>query len=135
MSKPGSQHPQHTTLQLKLHFLSSPSYPSTVIVLWLKISKAPSFFVLTNKTKAQEQFHPKKQTRGGGRRKAFQNVKPMRLPLSSLRPSCPNLLRPQPKTAPERVSAKLCAPPAAIWAKGIPSKDFISCGEGCFFNS
>lgn len=29
------------------------------------------------------------------------------LPLSSLRPSCPNLLRPHPKMAPERVSTKL----------------------------
>lgn len=54
------------------------------------------------------------------------------LPFSSLRPSWPNLLRPHPKIAPERVSTKLWAPPAATCMKGIPSKDLISCGEACF---
>lgn len=50
------------------------------------------------------------------------------LPLVSLRPSCPNLFRPQPNTAPEMVRAKLCAPPTDIWANGIPCRDWIICG-------
>lgn len=57
------------------------------------------------------------------------------LPFSSLRPSWPNLLRPHPKIAPERVSTKLWAPPAATCMKGIPSKDLIRCGEPCFLQS
>lgn len=49
-------------------------------------------------------------------------------PLLSLRPSWPNLFRPQPNTAPERVRAKLWAPPADIWAKGIPCRDWMIWG-------
>lgn len=49
-------------------------------------------------------------------------------PLMSFRPSWPNLLRPQPNTAPERVSAKLWAPPADIWAKGMPWREWMIWG-------
>lgn len=50
------------------------------------------------------------------------------IPRSSLSPSCPELFFPQPNTAPERDRAKLWAPPAATWAKGIPSRDLTRCG-------
>lgn len=49
-------------------------------------------------------------------------------PLVSLRPSWPNLFRPQPNTAPERVMAKLWAPPADSCAKGMPCKDCMIWG-------
>ena len=51
------------------------------------------------------------------------------LPLLSLMPNWPNLLRPHPNTAPDRVSTKLWAPPAAICANGIPSRDWMTLGE------
>lgn len=53
-----------------------------------------------------------------------------RPPLVSLTPSWPNLLQPQPNTAPERVRAKLWAPPADIWPKGMACRDWTSWAVG-----
>lgn len=57
------------------------------------------------------------------------------LPCVSLRPSCPALFFPQPNTAPDRERAKLWSPPAVIWAKGIPARDFRGWGKSLLGSS
>lgn len=44
-------------------------------------------------------------------------------------PSCPRLFLPQPNTAPDTESAKLCSPPAAIRTSGTVDRDWRCWGE------
>lgn len=52
------------------------------------------------------------------------------LPFVSPSPSCPKLFFPQECTAPESDTVVLWAPPAAIWASGMPFSLSTSCGLG-----